>query len=213
VTEKPRAIITRINSEILVTDLDSDRWAEAHEVEIDKYWNGEKAPKERRMAARLLYSPRALYVRFEANQAEPLVANKRPRLDTKTVGLWNKDVCEIFICPYVRDHYRYLEFEAAPTGEWVDAKISQRTDSRVTDLLYLSGMKTAARIESDKIIIAMKIGWGAYPGKPGAGDVWRGNLFRCIGQGQSRGYLAWQPTETERPNFHVPEKFGEFVFV
>jgi hypothetical protein len=49
--------------------------------------------------------------------------------------------------------------------------------------------------------------------KPKSGDVWLGNLLRCVGRDPDRGYLAWQPTMTEKPNFHVPEKFGEFEFV
>ena len=56
--------------------------------------------------------------------------------------------------------------------------------------------------------------WAYYPlGMPSSGDVWHGNIFRCVGKGENRGYLAWQPTETPAPNFHVPEKFGEFEFV
>ena len=29
----------------------------------------------------------------------------------------------------------------------------------------------------------------------------------------TRGYLAWRPTLTKSPNFHVPSKFGNFRFV
>ncbi len=39
-----------------------------------------------------------------------------------------------------------------------------------------------------------------------------GNLFRCIGVGNER-YLAWQPTGTPEPLFHVPEAFGWIQFV
>ena len=63
-----------------------------------------------------------------------------------------------------------------------------------------------------EIVMAIKVPWEAFGARPGIGDVWLGNLFRCVGTGSTRGYLAWQPTETETPNFHVPEKFGEFLF-
>jgi hypothetical protein len=59
----------------------------------------------------------------------------------------------------------------------------------------------------------MKIPWEAFGKKPSAGDVWVGNIFRCVGAGPDRGYLAWQPTMTETPNFHVTEKFGELKFL
>jgi alpha-galactosidase len=56
------------------------------------------------------------------------------------------------------------------------------------------------------------VGWEAFGKKPKTGDVWLGNLFRCVGTGISRGYLAWQPTLTDQPNFHVPQVFGSLNF-
>ncbi|NJM52514.1 MAG: hypothetical protein HC846_03415 [Blastocatellia bacterium] len=65
---------------------------------IDKYWSGELAPISRHFKTRLLWSPNSLYVRFEANQIEPLVISEKPNLSSKTHGLWERDVCEIFPC-------------------------------------------------------------------------------------------------------------------
>ena len=72
--------------------------------------------------------------------------------------------------------------------------------------------KGALVIEKDKIRMAIKIEWKAFGKTPKAGDIWLGNLFRCVGEGETRGYLAWQPTKTIEPSFHVPEAFGEFEF-
>jgi hypothetical protein len=41
---------------------------------------------------------------------------------------------------------------------------------------------------------------------------WRLNLFRIEGSDPHRFYSAWRPTNTERPNFHVPEVFGTLKF-
>jgi hypothetical protein len=43
-------------------------------------------------------------------------------------------------------------------------------------------------------------------------QIWRLNLFRIEGREPNRFYSAWQPTNTPRPNFHVPELFGELQF-
>ena len=86
------------------------------------------------------------------------------------------------------------------------------TGDRVTDCDYHSGMEAAARIEGGRVLLAMSIPWDAFGLKPTGGDVWLGNFFRCVGQGRTRGYLAWRPTLTDQPNFHVPERFGEFIF-
>ncbi len=133
-------------------------------------------------------------------------------MKTKTIGLWDRDVCEIFLAPNREEFRKYFEFEIAPNGEWIDLGIHQKPDERITDWDYNSGMKSAARIEKDKVIMAMKIEWKAFGTTPKAGDVWLGNILRAMGAEPNRGYLTWQPTMTEQANFHVPEKFGEFLF-
>jgi alpha-galactosidase len=55
--------------------------------------------------------------------------------------------------------------------------------------------------------------WQAFGRAPEKHETWRANLFRCIGAGEERGYLAWQPTRTAKPNFHVPEAFGKLIFI
>ena len=44
-----------------------------------------------------------------------------------------------------------------------------------------------------------------------AGTVWRGNVYKCGKHNQPEHYGSWSPVETEGPNFHRPEFFGEFV--
>jgi hypothetical protein len=194
------------------SDLDHAAWNKAHAVHIAQYWSGEEAPVKRHAEARLLWSDEALCVRFVCRQAEPLVLSATPRKDQKTIGLWDRDVCEIFIAPDASRPDRYFEFEAAPTGEWLDLAIRWKPVERETDWDFHSGMTAAARIGSSSVTIAMCIPWKALGHAPQAGERWRGNLFRCVGTGATRGYLAWRPTHTDQPDFHVPEAFCEIVF-
>ena len=204
--------IAYIKNDFSIGEFDNRAWKSAQETTINKYWSGKIAPDGRQFKAKLLWSKTALYVRFEANQAEPLVVSDAPNLTAKTKGLWDRDVCEIFIAPNKADFRRYFEFEIAPPGEWIDLKIHQLPDKRETDFDYDSGMQSAAKIEKDKVWAAIKIEWKAFGVTPKIGDVWLGNIFRCVGAGAVRGYLAWSPTLTKEPSFHVPEKFGEFEF-
>lgn len=205
--------IVHIEKDFPITHMDNRQWQKAGVTEIGRYWSGETAPVGRQAKARILWSATALYVRFEANQAEPLVISDEPILAKKTLRLWDRDVCEIFIAPNKSEPRKYFEFEIAPNGEWIDLAIDLTSGKRVTDWDYASGMESAARIEKDKVVMAIKIPWKAFGETPKAGDVWLGNLFRCVGKDPYRGYLAWQPTMTETPSFHVPEKFGEFEFI
>jgi hypothetical protein len=204
--------IHHISSEFAIDELDHQAWQPASETLVDCYWWGEKAPAGRQFRAKLLWSDDALYIRFDADQAEPLVISEKPDVTKMTLHLWDRDVCEIFIAPDPDTPNRYYEFEVAPTGEWVDLAIELKDGRRETDPDYISGMRSSARVETDRIIMAMRVPWAAFNEKPQAGDVWAGNLFRCVGKGPDRGYLAWRPTRMPVPNFHVPSAFGELIF-
>ncbi len=205
--------IPYIKRDFLINDLANENWQKAEKILIQKYWSGENAPVGRYATAKLLWSRTALYIRFKANQIEPLIISKTPNLKTKTIGLWDRDVCEIFVAPNPKKSHNYYEFEIAPNGEWIDLAIHLLPDKRETDFEYDSGMQSSARIDQDKVLLAIKIEWKAFDKVPKAGDIWLGNLSRAVGSGETRGYLTWQPTKTEKPNFHVPEVFGKFVFI
>lgn len=204
--------IDRVADDFVVAELENSAWLLAAETSINTYWSGAAAPAERGFSCRLLWSRSALYVRFEARQGEPLVVSGDPDITTKVVGLWERDVCEIFLAPDKETRTKYYEFEIAPTGEWLDLRIEITDGERRTDLDYRSGMTSAARIDGDRITMAIKIPFDSLGKTPKAGEVWFGNLFRCVGRGTSRGYLAWMPTETTKPNFHVPSAFGMLEF-
>jgi hypothetical protein len=211
--EAARIKIKYIAKDFDVKEIDSRVWRKADSVKVAQYWSGESAPKERQFFARLLWSDTALYVRFEAAQTEPLVVSEKPDLSKKTLRLWDRDVCEVFIAPDKTHRNKYFEFEIAPTGEWIDLGIEATPTTRKTDWDYKSNMTSASRIDKDKVVMAIKIPFAALSKTPKIGDIWLGNLFRCVGKDPNRGYLAWQPTKTKEPAFHIPEAFGEFVFV
>jgi len=203
---------TFIAAELAVNDLDNRAWNDALPVQIDHYWSGEPAPVGRQADARILWSDDALHVRYVGNQAEELVINDHPQTITKTMYLWDRDVCEVFIAPDHSVPEKYFEFEAAPTGEWMDLGLDWTTGKRQSDWQFSSRMTTAARIEKDRVVIAMRIPWSDRIQRPQEGDRLRANLFRCVGRDPKLRYLAWQPTCTPQPFFHVPQAFGWLVF-
>lgn len=214
-TDKPvEAIITvtHIANDLDAEQMDHHDWKKAQPIKINRYWSGASAPKDRTAEARILWSDSAIHVRFICNQNEALVVSDKPITDKKTIGLWDRDVCEIFLAPDLGVPERYFEFEAAPTGEWIDLAIHTMPDKRDTDWEFHSGMTAAARVGKDRVIIAMRIPWDHWIHKPQHGERWRANLFRCVGSGANRGYLAWRPTLAPEPAFHVPSAFGWLRF-
>jgi alpha-galactosidase len=198
-------------TDVLPTEFDHSAWSNSPPVRITQLWSGEQAPASRHAEVRVIWSDPAMCVRFICNQQEPLTISRSPKLDGKTIGLWDRDVCEIFVAPHANQPQRYLEFEAAPTGEWVDLTVDTKAESHLKDFDFQSGMTVASRIEEGRVTISMRIPWSDSLPKPQPGDEWRANLFRCVGLGNER-YLAWQPTRTEEPNFHVPQAFGWLRF-
>src|SRR5215213_2099433 len=100
------------DADVAADELDHEVWKSASPVHLTKYWSGEEAPVARHAEARIVWSPFALSVRFTCPQDEPLVVNATPQTKAKTIGLWERDVCEIFIAPDPKEPERYLEFEA-----------------------------------------------------------------------------------------------------
>jgi hypothetical protein len=213
-TNQAPAVINarRILTDISAADLENARWKTATPIAITRTWAGEAAPPERHAEVRILWSDEALNVRFVCKQHEPLIVNANPQVLKKTIGLWDRDVCEIFIAPDPTQIKRYFEFEAAPTGEWIDLAIHITDTGRETDWDFNSEMSAAGRVKKNEVVIGMRIPWDDWIHKPQRGEKWRVNLFRCVGTGNSR-YLAWQPTYAPEPNFHVPEVFGWLNFI
>jgi len=187
-------------------------WGKAQPVFLTRFWSGKEAPVGRHAEARIIWSDESLNVQFVCNQDQPLIVSENPQLNQKTIGLWDRDVCEIFVAPFPDQPHRYFEFEAAPSGEWVDLAVSFNEAKRENDFAFLSGITVAASVSDDQLRIGMRIPWSASIPRPQHGDEWRANLFRCVGLGNER-YLAWQPTFTAEPNFHVPDAFGRLRFI
>jgi hypothetical protein len=202
-----------VNKFISIEDLENKIWEKSDKISLNHYWSGDFATTNRHSIVNLLWDEKFFSLRFVCEQGEALSINDNPNLTKKSIGLWDFDVCEIFVAPNLENPARYFEFEVSPTGEWLDLGIYQLIDKRETDWNYESNMKVATKIAENRIIMAMQIPFSAFGKMPKANEKWRGNLFRCVGNGENRGYLAWQPTLTEKPNFHVPERFGWFEFV
>jgi alpha-galactosidase len=209
---EPTVIAHHINQPVCPSDFNNQIWQECQPVPIEHYWSGEPAMPSRHAEAGVCWSDEALHVRFVGKQQEPLIVSENPVTNTKTLGLWDRDVCEIFLAPDPTQPWRYFEFEAAPTGEWIDLGITVKPEGRETDWEFASGFTTAAKLEGERLLVGMRIPWSEALPKPSAGDMWRTNVFRCVGPEAPERYLAWLPTRTPEPNFHVPAVFGALQF-
>jgi alpha-galactosidase len=186
----------------------SSEWQRATPVRFCADWHGKDANPERETAVRLLWSPQTLYLRFECRYREICVfedSDANGRRD----HLWERDVAEVFLQPDPSRLRYYREFEVSPNGMWLDLDIFP---GGLADLK--SGMRSSV------VLDAASHRWAAELAIPmvsltkdfDSAKTWRVNFFRVEGRTEPRHYLAWQPTHTPQPNFHVPEAFGDLRF-
>lgn len=196
----------------LVADFTHEAWRAAPPYALDRLWSGEPAPASLRTTARLVWTPTHLWLGFACAYVE-LDADTEVNTSVERVALWERDVCEAFIwSPREPRPDSYKEFEVAPTGQWCDLAIRRpRVD---VDWQWNSGMETAAAIDeaAGEWRAVMRLPFAAFDGAPAAGDVWRVNLFRLSRVEGVRHYLAYAPTGTSTPDFHVPACFVALVF-
>jgi Carbohydrate-binding family 9 len=196
---------------LLNTDFAAPHWRSAVVHPLAQNWQGEAAPAELQTVARVLWTPEEIIFGYECAYTE-LDVDEQFDVQQERHALWDRDVCEAFIRSPREPNYRhYKEFEVAPTGQWVDLLINRIDVTH--DWQWQSGMKTAAQIEPETWRVAMAIPFAAFGITPEVGDVWAANLFRVSRLRGERQFLAFAPTGTEKPSYHVPERFVPLRFV
>ena len=186
----------------------SAEWKDARAVVFCSDWQGKNPDPGRETMVRVLWSRRTLYLRFDCRYRELYLfadAGTNGRRD----HLWDRDVAEAFLQPDPFRERFYKEFEVSPNGMWIDLDISPKG---LADLK--SGLQRSVFLNEKEHTWAAEL---AIPLKALTSDfdsnaVWRANFYRIEGRKEPRTYLAWQPTRTPQPNFHVPSAFGRLRF-
>jgi len=183
-------------------------WQRPQAIRFSHDWQGKNASPQRETEVRLLWSEFELYVRFRcAYQSIDVYPDYD--LNGRRDYLWERDVAEVFLQTDRFGEKYYKEFEVSPNAQWLDLDITPQGLKHIT-----SGMRIAVRsyphLHQWTAILAIPT--AALTQNFDPAQSWRVNFFRCEGLDPDRFYSSWQPTETEQPNFHVPEKFGWLRF-
>lgn len=183
-------------------------WQSARPIVFCSDWQGKNPDPQRETQVRVLWSPQALYLRFECRYRE-LYLFEDSDADGRRDHLWDRDVAEAFLQPDPsRDRY-YKEFEVSPNGMWIDLDIAP---GGLADLK--SGVTKSVVVDEKahrwaaELAIPIKALTPNFDPKA----AWRANFYRVEGPKEPRAYLAWQSTDTPEPNFHVPARFGKLRF-
>jgi alpha-galactosidase len=208
-TAPSEIVASRVAGEIsLNAGRPATAWQSAQPVVFCSNWRGQNPDEQRETQVRVLWSSQTLYLRFECRYRELFLFEDSDR-DGRRDHLWDRDVAEAFLQPDpAREHY-YREFEVSPNGMWIDLDIFP---GGLADLK--SGMKKSAFLDEKahrwaaELAIPMRALTAHFDPKA----IWRANFYRVEGKKEPRAYLAWRPTGTPEPNFHVPDAFGQLRF-
>ncbi len=183
-------------------------WQNSKPISFSTDWQGKNPDSERETRVRALWSPDTVYLRFECRYRE-LHVFEDSDANGRRDELWDRDVAEAFLQPDpVRERF-YREFEVSPNGMWIDLDIFPGGLASLKSGLQRSVvLHERMRTWTAELAIPMKALTSHFD--PAA--AWHANFFRVEGKQEPRAYLAWQPTNTPQPNFHVPTAFGKMRF-
>jgi alpha-galactosidase len=203
------AVALRLNEKTDPQDFPAaSSWNKADAISFDYDWQGRNPRPALATEVRLLWTPDTLYLRF-LSKYQALNTYSDARNDGWRDELWERDVAETFLQPDESDPFKYKEFEVAPNGFWIDLDISHGAKQELR-----SGLKRRVVLDEKtrtwtaELAIPMKSLTASFD----ANHPWRVNFYRVEGNVEPRFYSAWSPTESAKPNFHVPSKFGTLVF-
>lgn len=184
-------------------------WESITQLEIDnQQW---LEPVDIAAHAQLCYSDEAFYVRMWAEEMNVRAEYPESDLLAKTY----EDSClEFFISPVPGDA-RYLNFEFNPNGA-VGAEIGAAKAGRTRLVRFDDPYDAVATRTENGWEITFKVPFDfirqLYPDFTAeSGTTLRGNFYKCGNLTVQKHYLSWSPIESDTPNFHLPEYFGELV--
>ncbi|ABF41016.1 hypothetical protein Acid345_2015 [Candidatus Koribacter versatilis Ellin345] len=184
----------------------AEAWNSAKPIQFCADWQGKNPDPQRQTEVQALWSTDTLYLRFRASYRELYTYPGGPE---RRDHLWDRDVAEVFLQPPHQSGRVYSEIEVSPNGDWIDLAIANgehedlrsAVKSRVT-------VDERAKLWTAEVALPMKSVTPMFD----PGQSWRVNFFRIEGPEPSRFYSSWQPTNTPKANFHVPEAFVEMRF-
>jgi alpha-galactosidase len=201
-------VATYVESVSLDAAHPAEVWKSATPIVFSSDWQGQNADSARETSVRVLWSRKYLYLRFECHYRE-LFTFEDSDPNGRRDHLWDRDVAEAFLQPDPSRARFYREFEVSPNGMWIDLDIFPGGLADLKSGLQRSvAVNEKSRTWSAELAIPMK----SLTENFDSTAIWRANFYRVEGKTEPRAYLAWQPTKTPQPNFHVPSAFGSLRF-
>jgi len=198
--------------------LDEPAWTAAPAVTLQFLWESQTGAKQM-TRARLLWDAQALYIGFDADDAD--ITAQFERRDDPT---YRDDAVEIFINPNPQQEVVYYGFEMNARGTLYDylnynsRTLFKRFDA--TGVRIATSLRGTLNVRGDTDSgwsLEAMIPWPNFEElsrrPPAVGSVWKVNFNRWDGVEPNRRMSIWSDPQNTESWPHVPSRFGEIVFV
>ena len=161
-------------------------------------------------------TPATLYLRWELDDASLAASgtDQSRAIDQERIDLYVEDCVELFLAPDAKQPAKYFEIEVGPYGHYFDLAIdrSAPTAAQRSDATWSGGLRigTSRDVGNHRAVIEVAITAPEIARVLRTGATLPIGLYRMEGK-KPRHYLAAFPTNTPKPNFHVPSAFGMLV--
>jgi len=215
--------VTKLSDPIQINaNWDKQAWQNIPALHIKNYM-GDKPDHFPEVAGKLAYDDQAIYVIFKVqDQYVRAVAKKHQD------GVYKDSCVEFFFSPETHSKNGYFNLEMNCSGKMLfHHQLLPRTGSKHISPEDIDQIKVAHSLP-DMIDpeITKPTTWTVeyrIPFEilkkyhdleaPKSGDIWRANLYKCGDDTSHPHWLTWAPVDFPRPNFHLPEFFGELKFM
>jgi len=179
-------------------------WNLANVANVDKI-NWPEFPCPYKTTAKLLYNENGIYIQLETDE-KPLLARFTNQNDTICC-----DSCMEFFVRLNENDPRYINFEFNPFGTMYMSVRTSRFDPVFPekDKKYFN---VKSYVDDKKWVLQFCIPFEFINEIFGSHTkTIYGNLYKCGNETVQRHYATYYPIDTEQPDYHRPEFFGEFV--
>lgn len=220
--ERESVIIPRLQQAVEINAVwDKQPWSGIQAIELSNYM-GDYPKHFPHVFVKIAYDTDALYVIFRVRDQYVLAVTQDYQ------GSVYQDSCvEFFFTPFaeVSPGYFNLEMNCGGTALFNFQK-QPRTDVikiERRDFEQIAVAHTLPKIVTPEIqdtltwIVEYRMPYSIlrkYTNVtiPEEGTQWRGNFYKCADNSSFPHWLTWSSVDYDRPNFHLPDYFGDLVF-
>lgn len=183
---------------------------------IDKVNWPNEFPKVLPVSVRVAHDNRRIYLYYEVEGEELRAVNTKDFM-----SVWEDSCVEFFVQRKGEKVYRNFEFNVH--GVLLASERESRESAQHLSLDMMSSIERFTTIKHQYKSRRQLSNWTLYaeipkqafgflPNEELSNETIRANFYKCGDKTQEPHYISWNPIDLPKPDFHVPQFFGELVF-